>query len=183
MPLYIIGVVEIFTNDDVHHAQRESGIAAGIDEEMLVGQFAGAVTMRVNRVEPRALAPRFDDEGPQVDIGAENIRAPGENEPGVAELLGLGAVLEAGGFDETDAASGRTDGTLEPRRAEAMEEAAVHAGALQETHGAAVAIRQDGFGTGRGGDGFETRGDFIERLIPGDAREAALQIGRASWRG
>jgi len=58
-----------------------------------------------------------------------------------------------------------------------MEKAAVHARALQETHRAAIAIRQNGFGAELGGDGFETRGNFIERFIPGDTREAALAFG------
>ena len=35
------------------------------------------------------------DERPQVDVGAENVRAPGEDQLGVAELLGLGAVAHA----------------------------------------------------------------------------------------
>src|SRR5690349_3334242 len=58
-----------------------------------------------------------------------------------------------------------------PRR---WKKTAVHAGALQEAHRAAIAVRQNSFGSGFGGDGLEAPGDFIERIIPGDAREAAL---------
>ena len=79
----------------MHHAERERGVAAGMDEEVLVGELAGAVAMRIDGVELCAVAPRFHDERPQMDVGAENIRAPGEDQLGVAELLGLGAVAEA----------------------------------------------------------------------------------------
>ena len=57
-----------------------------------------------------------------------------------------------------------------------MEEAAVHARALQIAHGAAVAVGQDGFGAELSGDGFQSRGDFFERFFPGDAREAAFAL-------
>ncbi len=51
--------------------------------------------LRVDGVELRAVAPRFHDERPQVDVGAENVRAPGDDQLRVAELLRLGAVAHA----------------------------------------------------------------------------------------
>ncbi len=92
----------------------------------------------------------------------------------MAELLGLGTVFEAGRIGEAGAARGRADGAVEPRSAEAMEEAPVHAGALQVTHRAAVAVGQDGFGAEFGGDGLQARGDFVESFVPRDARKAAF---------
>jgi hypothetical protein len=94
----VIGVVQVLADDDVHHGERQRGVAAGIDEEMLVGGRAGAVAVRIDGVELRAVAPRFHDERPQVDVGAENVGAPGDDQLGVAELLGLGAVADAQRF-------------------------------------------------------------------------------------
>ena len=91
----VIGVVEAFADDDVHHGQRQRGIAAGIDEEVVVGGRAGAVAVRIDGVELRAVAARFHDERPEMDVGAEDVGAPGQDQPGVAELLGLGAVAHA----------------------------------------------------------------------------------------
>ena len=39
------------------------------------------------------------------------------------------------------------------------------------------------FGAELGGDGFEARGDFVERFIPGDALEAAFAFGAACGAG
>src|SRR6202011_5143197 len=95
--------------------ERERGIAAGVNEEMLVGRGAGAVAVRVDGVELGAIASRFHDEGPEMHVGAEDVRAPGENQLRVAELLGLGAVAEAQRCHETRGARTRADGAVEPR--------------------------------------------------------------------
>ena len=83
--------------------------------------------LRVDGVELRAVAPRLHDERPQVDVGAENVRAPGEDQLRVAELLGLGAVAHAQRLRQSRAAGRRADGAVEARRAQAVEEAPVHA--------------------------------------------------------
>lgn len=107
-------------------------------------------------------------------VRAKNIGAPGDNQARVAELLGLGAVAQAERLGETRGAGGCADGAVEPRGAQAVEKAAVHAVALQQAHGAAVTVGQDGFGAGLGGDGAEPRGDFVERFVPTDAFKTAF---------
>ena len=57
-----------------------------------------------------------------------------------------------------------------------MEEAAINAGALEDAHGARVAIGQDRFRAGFGGGGLEARCYFVERVVPGDAGEAAFAL-------
>ena len=71
-------------------AQRERRIAAGMNRKPAVGRLPGAVLVRVDDVEACAIASRFDNERPEVDIGAEDVRAPGQNQARVLELLGLG---------------------------------------------------------------------------------------------
>ena len=92
------------------------------------------------------VAPRLHDERPQVHVGAENVGAPGQNQPRVAELLRLGAVAQAQRFGEPRLAGRRADGAVQARSAQAMKEAAIHALAVEQPHGAGVAVGQDGFG-------------------------------------
>ncbi len=131
----------------------------GLMKICLSAAAAGAVTVRIDDVEFGAVAPRFHDERPQVDVGSENIRAPGDDELGVPELLRLGAVADAERFGHAGHAGGGADGAVEPRRAQAMEKAAVHAAEIQIAHRSGVAVRQDGFRAEFGGDRSETRGD------------------------
>ena len=93
--LDVIGVVQLLADDHVHHAQRQRRVAAGIDEEMLVGGTRRCGCARIDSIEFRAVAPRFHDERPQVHVGAEDVGAPGDDQLRMAELLGLGAVPEA----------------------------------------------------------------------------------------
>ena len=72
-----------------------AGSLPGLMERWRSASAAVRVLTRIDRVELRAVAPRFHDEGPQVHVGAENVRAPGDDQLRVAELLGLGAVAEA----------------------------------------------------------------------------------------
>ncbi len=119
--------MQVFADDDVHHGERQRGIAARVDEEVLVRGGSGAVAVRIDDVELRAVAPRFDDERPEMDVRAEDVRAPGDDQLRVAELLGLGAVADAERLGHAGHAGGGADGAVEPRCAQAMEEAAIHA--------------------------------------------------------
>jgi hypothetical protein len=58
-----------------------------------------------------------------------------------------------------------------------VEEAPVHSGALQETHGTRIAVRQDRFGAESRGDAGKPFRDFLERRVPGDAFEPAFSLG------
>ncbi len=141
---YVIGVVQIFGEDYVHQTQRQRQIAAGENAVVFVRQISGASANRIDGVELRAIAPGLHDEGPEMHAGGENVCTPGNNEFRMAELFGFGSVLEPQRMHEARAAGGGTDGSIETRSAQAMEKAAVHAGAVQEAHGPCVAVRQDG---------------------------------------
>src|SRR5579862_96945 len=97
--------------------------------------------MRIDSIEPRAVAPRLDDEGPQMYVSAKHVRAPGDDQLGMAELLGLGAVAVAQRLHHARGSGGRANRTIQSRSPQAVEESPVHAAALQKSHGAAVAVR------------------------------------------
>src|SRR5512141_1077347 len=58
-----------------------------------------------------------------------------------------------------------------------MEEAAVHAGAVEQSHGAGVAVGENRLGSVLPRDGGEALGDSVERFVPGDACETAFAFG------
>ena len=75
----VIGVVKIFVDDDVHHAQRERGVGARIDGQVPVGACRGARAIRIDHHQLRAIASRLFDERPQMNVVAVNVRRPGDD--------------------------------------------------------------------------------------------------------
>src|SRR5262249_26774358 len=110
------------------------------------------------------------------DVRAENVRTPGDDEPGVPELLRLSRVANTQCRHGTCRACGCANSAVEPGRTETMEEAAVHARSLQKPQRAAVAVGQNGLRTKLLGDRLEPDRNSVERFIPGDALEAALAL-------
>ncbi len=111
---------------------------------------------------------------PQVQVGDDRVAAPDQDQTAVLELLDVGAHRGADRRDPSRLAGRRTDRPVEQRRAEAMKEAPIHRAVLQQAHRSGVRVRQDGLRTvGRGGDRAESCRDRPERLVPGDALEAA----------
>ena len=148
-----------------------------MDREVTVGEFAGAVLEGVDGVKLRALASRFDDERPEVDVGAENVGAPRDDQLRVAELFGFRGVAVARRVIHSGHAGGGTDGAVETRSTHAMEESAIHATKIEQAHRARVAVGKDGFRTVLIGGLLQMVRDFVEGVIPGDAGEAALAFG------
>ena len=175
--LHVVGVVQVLGHDHVHHGERQSGVAARMNEEMFVGSRAGAIAPRVNGIELGAVPPRFHNEGPQMYVGAENVGAPGEDQPRMAELLRLGSVTHSQRLGHSRGSGSRTDSAVEARGAQAVKEPAIHARTVQQPHGSGVAIGQDGLGSEFICDGAQTAGDGIQRFVPGDALEAPLALG------
>src|ERR1035441_10514357 len=92
---------------------------------MLVAGRAGAVAVRVDGVHLRPMAPGFHDEGPQVDIGAENVRAPRQDQLRMPKLLRLRSVTHAQRLRQACGAGRRANGAVEPRGAQPVKETAI----------------------------------------------------------
>src|SRR5437879_4735203 len=84
-------------------------------------------------------------------------------------------------FGKTRAAGGRADGAVETGCAQPVEEAPIHAGAIQQTHCARVAVRQDGFGAILGRDSAQTAGDGVESFVPGNALKFSFAFSTNSF--
>src|SRR2546423_1221083 len=61
-----------------------------------------------------------------------------------------------------------------------MKKPPIHSRAVQIAHGAGVTVRQDRFGAKLRSDLLQTRGDFIERLVPADTLKASLAFSAAA---
>ena len=147
---HVVNVGAVFkalVEDDVHHAEGEGGVGTGADGDVPVGERGGAGAIGIDDDETCAVAAGLVDHGPEVDVVAVDVRGPGKDEFGEAEVFGgdseLFSVDEVPGL----AAGLRTDGAVEAAGAEAVEEAAVHGAEAEHADGACVAVGQDGLGT------------------------------------
>ncbi len=127
----VVGVEKIFVDDDVHQAERERGIGAGIDGQVPVGQLRGARAVGIDDHQLRAFAASFFDEGPEMNVVAVNVRAPGDDVARMRKLFRLGAELDANHRFQAFFAGGGADAALQLRSAQAVEEAAVHGSAVE----------------------------------------------------
>ena len=192
-------VFQAIAEEDVHEAQGEENVGAGADGEVLVGEGGGAGAIGIDNDEAGAGATGLLDEGPEVDVVAVDVGAPRNDEAGVREVLRTGAEARAVDAHHAGAAGAGADGAVKLRRAEAMEEAAIHGAVAELADGAGVAVGQNALGAVFCGDRGEAGGDLAEGDVPGDAfkrgeflvlRERALgdagaaaQWGRAGDRG
>ena len=155
----------------MHHAESESGIGARIDGDVPVRGAGRACCVGIDDDQLCAVAARFLDEGPEVNIVAVDVRGPGDDELRLRKGFGVGAEFAAVDGDEGLATGFGADGAIELRRAETMEETAIHRTIIQDANGAGVGVRQDRFGSVFAGDGGEAGRYGVEGFIPGDAFE------------
>ena len=171
-------VFKAFVEDDVHHAEGESGVGAGADGDVPVGEGGGAGAVGVDDDEARAVAAGLLDHGPEMDVVAVDVGAPGEDELGEAEVFSGRAELFAVDQVPGDAAGFRADGAVQLAGAQAMKEAAVHGAVAEDADGAGVAVGQDGLGAVAVADLLEARGDGVEGFVPGDALKGFVLAAR-----
>ena len=170
----VSAVFKAFAQDDVHHAKGEGDVGAGANGDVPIGECGGASFVGIDDDKACAVAAGLFDEGPEMNVVAMDIGAPGEDQLREAEVFGGHAVLLAIDVVPRDSAGFRTDGAIELAGAEAMEEAAIHGAIAKHADGACIAVGQDRFGAVGVGDVLETRGNGVESFIPGDALESLV---------
>ena len=151
---------------------------------MLLALFRGGAAVRIDRDELRAAPLGFLRLHPEMQVGGHGIAAPDDDELAVAVLLDVHADRGADHGGPARLAGRGADRAVEERGAQAMEEAPVHRGVLQQPHGAGVAVGEDRLrAVGAAGDRGEALGDDVERVVPGDALEAAFALGAHAAHG
>ncbi len=181
--LEVVMVLEAVAEDDVHHPEGQGGVGARKGRKVLVRLLRGARAEGVHGDEAGAPAARLLDEGPLVDVGADDVGAPGHDEASGGD--GLGVVTQAPphrGF-EAPGPGGGADGPVQEARAEGLEEATVHAAVAEDAKIAGVGVGQDRLGTVGVRHRPEPFGDLVEGLLPGDALETALALPAHALQG
>ena len=168
---------QVLGDQHVHHPERERGVGTRHQRQVLMAFFGGGASVRIDRDQFRAPPLRLLRPRPEVQVRHDRVAAPDQDQATVLELLDVGADRRADGGGPARLAGRRADRPVEQRRAEAVEEAAVHRAVLQESHRAGVRIGDDCLrSVARGRDGRKFRGDRVERLVPADPLEAAFAL-------
>src|SRR6185437_1994319 len=162
----------------VYDAERKRRVGARQRCDVDVALLGRRAAIRIDRNELRAAPLRFLCARPEVQARRDRIAAPDDDEAAVLELLDVHADRGADDRGPSRLAGGRADRAIEKRCAQAMEEATIHRRALEQPHRSRVAVRKDRLrAVARPGDRLEALCDLVERLVPRDAREAALALG------
>ncbi len=85
----ILGVLPTLAQNDVDQAKSKSEIRTWVDNEVTVRQFRRSGPYRIDDEEFCAFAPSFHNEGPEMDVGVQDVCAPGDNQLRIRELFGL----------------------------------------------------------------------------------------------
>ena len=175
----VVVVQPVVHDQFVHQRQRQRRIGARQQLQVLVAFLGGFRLARVDADEARTLALGLLGVAPEMQSAGDGIASPDEDELGLGEELHLHPHLAPQRLRHGLAACGCADAAMQQRRAQAVEEAPVHALALHQAHGAGVAVRHDGFGVACGNLG-QARGDVGQGFVPADLRELAAAFGAAA---
>ena len=119
---------------------------------------------------------------PKVQIAANRVAAPNDDEFGFCKKLDPHADLSAQRLRQALTACRRADGTVQQGRTEAVKKSACHRFALHQAHGSRVAVWRNRFRVA-GGDGFKLAGNVCERCVPGDRFKLPRPFGAAAFEG
>ena len=166
--LDVIGVVKFFSDDHMHHAQRQCGICARIDGKIPISASGGARAIRVDHYQLRAGATGFLNERPQVHVVAVDVRCPRNDVSRMTKLLGLRTHFPSIHRFQSRFPRRRADVSRQLRRTQPMEKSAVHGSTVQSPQRTSERVRQNSLTSEFGGDLLESRDDFPQRLVPGN---------------
>ena len=110
----------------MHHAERERSIRAGQRCDVFVALVGGARAARVNGNETCAISFGFENLRPEMDVGADGICAPEQDETSFGETLRVCADARADGRLVTGSPGACTNRAVELRCSQTMKEAPVH---------------------------------------------------------
>ena len=167
----VIVIDPVVGDQFVHQAQRQRAVGARQQRQVLVALVGGLGLARVDADQLRATALGLVREGPEMQVGRDRVAAPDQDQFRLGEERQMHADLVPVGRRQCRATGRGADGAVQAGRAQPVEEAPRHRLALQQAHGAGVAVRQDRLRIARR-DRAQPAGDLRDRLVPADALEA-----------
>src|SRR5262249_27410271 len=156
-------------------------VSAGPQNDLDVGLLHRVVVVDIDRRDPRtALSLGAHGMRHHVDLRVYGVGAPDHDQIGDAHLARIDAGDLAGADRESDARYVGADRLREARILLHIRQT-IDAVAHDEAHRARVVIGPDRFGAEVALGLIETRGDFVQRLVPRNPRELprALRPGAA----
>ena len=170
---HVGAIGKTFAEQHMHHAAGERAVGARPQDDLDVGLLHRVVVVDVDRRDARAaLLLGARGMGHHVDLGVDGVGAPDHHEIADAHLARIDAGDLAGADGKADAGDVGADGGVEARVFLGVGEA-IDAVAHHDAHRAGVVIRPDRLGAELALALIEARGDLVQRLVPGDARELA----------
>ncbi len=167
----VILVVEPVAHNDVHHAQRQRRIGAGIDGDVPVRGARRARRIRIDDDQLCAVAASLFDEGPQMNIVAVDVRGPRDDELCVREGFRVGAEFAAINRDQRLPPVSEQIVRSSCDAPSLMEEPSVHRPVIQNANRPRIGVRQDRFRPMLFCDPLQPRSDGVESFVPRDALE------------
>ena len=172
----VVVVEPIVRQQFMHHAQRQSTVRTRQQGDVLMALLGRLGAARVDGNQFGAAPLGLLGQAPEVQVAGDGVAAPDDDQFAFGKEAGVHADLGAIGRGHGSAAGHGADGAVEQRGAELVEEARRHRLALQQAHGAGIAVGQDGLRVARG-NRLQACGNVAQRFVPRHANELAAALG------
>ena len=175
--LDIIVIDQIFGDDHVDHAERQSGIGAGLDGDVPVGLLGRAGRDRIDHDHLGAAPLRLRDKRPMVQIGADRVDRPEHDVFRINETLRIDRRGRPAGHEKCGDRAGIAECAFRDRGAELVEERVADMEAIENALGPEIAVGKNGARAVFIDDRVPAARNLVESLVPGDPLEFARALG------
>ena len=172
----VIGVEPVVHDQFVHQGQRQRGIGAGSDGDVLVTLFGRFSAPWVDADQLGALAFGLLGDAPEMQVAADRVAAPNHDEFGFGKKLDLHAHLVAQGLGQGLCPGRGANRAVQQRSTQLVKKPPGNRFALHMAHGAGIAVGLHRLGVA-GGNGFQTVCNGIQRLVPAHGLELPRTLG------
>ena len=179
----VVVVQPVVGDELLHQAQRQRGVGTRQQGDVFVAFVGGFGAARVDAHQPCAAPFGLLGISPEMQVAADGVAAPDQDQPRVDKLLHPHADFAAQGVRQTLSARCGTYCALQLRRAQPVEKAYRHRLALHVAHGARVAVGQHGLLQSARGQVAQARGNIVQRHVPAHGLKLARAFGADAAHG
>ncbi len=173
----VLPVDQALLDDRVDDRHGERAVGAGLRADVPVRTLRRPRSVGVDDDDLGAELLGVLDDRPVVQVGADAVAGPNDNVLGVDVALGVEPCRRPDRQQPGGARALAAEGALAHRGAHAIEEGIAAVQSVHQTLMAEIAVGDDCLRPVLGDDGFPARGDFAQRLVPGDAFELLGALG------
>ena len=160
----------------MHQRQRQRRIGAGQQLQVFMAFVGGLALARIDADQLGAIALGLHRIAPKMQVAANAVAAPNQDQPAFGKKLHPHAQLAAIGVQQSLRPGTGANGAVQQGGAQLVEKAPVHALALHQAHGAGIAVGQDGLRVGLG-DAVQPGADIGQRIVPAHRLKLAAALG------